>query len=295
MYGVDKKLNLHVLNMLAMSKSRSSSSKSSSSSKASSSKSSSASKASTSKASTSKASPSKASSKATTASTKTTKASPGKTTKSTTKADKGSKNITNDKLRSTLKTVGLPTSGNKQQLLDRLSSVKSQGPTNDTLRTALKNLGLPSSGNKSDLLHRLQGCDGKVPVKRSGVVFRSEYVSLPQRTSKDTLMSKMYKNTMLNTQATLGKNNITVTPRIRNLVWTTYSGSKTKSDCGVCEKVITKSKHHCSHVKSKYDGGDNSVGNLRPLCAKCNLAMGTQHMVKYCKENHPNAPVLATL
>lgn len=67
---------------------------------------------------------------------------------------------------------------------------------------------------------------------------------------------------------------------IKTLVWNKYIGeNKASSQCTCCEVTEIKNTHfHCGHVISESAGGTLEISNLRPICAPCNLSMGTQNM-----------------
>ena len=67
---------------------------------------------------------------------------------------------------------------------------------------------------------------------------------------------------------------------IKTLVWNKYIGeTKASSQCTCCEVTEIKNTHfHCGHVISESAGGTLEISNLRPICAPCNLSMGTQNM-----------------
>ena len=46
--------------------------------------------------------------------------------------------------------------------------------------------------------------------------------------------------------------------------------------CGIHE--IKMNSFHCGHVLAVVNGGKTSVDNLRPICAACNLSMGTENL-----------------
>ena len=59
--------------------------------------------------------------------------------------------------------------------------------------------------------------------------------------------------------------------------------------CGAVPLEMLASGWHVGHVISSHDGGNRDVTNLRPICAGCNLDMGTTNMFSYI-ENKPGAP-----
>ena len=51
--------------------------------------------------------------------------------------------------------------------------------------------------------------------------------------------------------------------------------------CGIHE--IKMNSFHCGHVVALVNGGKSSVDNLRPICAACNLSMGTENLDDFRK------------
>jgi hypothetical protein len=72
--------------------------------------------------------------------------------------------------------------------------------------------------------------------------------------------------------------------KVRDDVWNRYIGDNiAQHRCLCCKQTVIKmTEFHVGHVKSVRDGGDDSVSNLRPICAACNLSMGTQNMIEFC-------------
>jgi hypothetical protein len=78
--------------------------------------------------------------------------------------------------------------------------------------------------------------------------------------------------------------------KVREMVWTTYIGKEEgTSKCACCKKTdIDQMNFHCGHVISANDGGSDKIDNLRPICASCNLSMGTQNMDDFIKKYMSN-------
>lgn len=73
--------------------------------------------------------------------------------------------------------------------------------------------------------------------------------------------------------------------KIRELVWNQWIGHDIASSmCTCCEKTPIKNiEFHCGHVIAEANGGSMQIDNLRPICAGCNLSMGTQDMNDFKK------------
>ena len=77
-------------------------------------------------------------------------------------------------------------------------------------------------------------------------------------------------------------------------VWNKYIGEDTgKTKCLCCKsKDITQLNFHCGHVLAENNGGRLNVDNLRPICASCNLSMGSTHMDEFIKKCGYDKPIL---
>lgn len=66
---------------------------------------------------------------------------------------------------------------------------------------------------------------------------------------------------------------------LRYQVWITYGSAESLfTACYCCEKQIEINAYHCGHVMASAHGGRSKLANLRPVCASCNLSMGTKNM-----------------
>lgn len=72
---------------------------------------------------------------------------------------------------------------------------------------------------------------------------------------------------------------------VKSLVWNRYVGeNRAESQCLCCRSTrIAVTNFHCGHVVAEAKGGDLTVPNLRPICAPCNLSMGTMSMSEFAK------------
>ena len=70
---------------------------------------------------------------------------------------------------------------------------------------------------------------------------------------------------------------------MRDVVWEEYIGDeKLKGLCYVCGKSEIKATNfECAHVISVYNGGEDTLENLRPACSTCNLSMGTEDLEEF--------------
>ena len=79
-----------------------------------------------------------------------------------------------------------------------------------------------------------------------------------------------------------------ITPALRKKVWDKEFKSKLEGNCPIysCNSVLYRdqdSAFHCGHIIPKCRGGEDSLENLRPICANCNARMGCLHWDEYEK------------
>lgn len=72
---------------------------------------------------------------------------------------------------------------------------------------------------------------------------------------------------------------------LKDLCWKKWVGENiSKVKCLCCEdNEIKMSSFHCGHIIAEVNGGKLSIDNLRPICAGCNLSMGSENMVDFKK------------
>lgn len=80
---------------------------------------------------------------------------------------------------------------------------------------------------------------------------------------------------------------VKIKPKTKKAVWENKFGSVNEGICR-CGVVMTKDKHHCSHIIPRSHGGRTDVSNLTPRCKRCNLQMGTRNLHEYDKNVHDN-------
>ncbi len=73
---------------------------------------------------------------------------------------------------------------------------------------------------------------------------------------------------------------------VKTLVWNKWMGEKVaEGGCYACRVTsISMRHHHVGHVVSEKHGGKCTIDNLRPVCANCNLSMGTMNMNEYIEK-----------
>jgi len=70
---------------------------------------------------------------------------------------------------------------------------------------------------------------------------------------------------------------------VKKAVWDKWVGKNIGSTKCLCCKhqEIRQIEFHCGHIISEKKGGETKVSNLRPICAQCNLSMGTMDMREF--------------
>ena len=74
----------------------------------------------------------------------------------------------------------------------------------------------------------------------------------------------------------------TIPKAIREQTWIQNFGHIFEHKCYIdwCENVITVFDFHVGHDKPESKGGELSVSNLKPICARCNLSMSNNYTIK---------------
>ena len=112
--------------------------------------------------------------------------------------------------------------------------------------------------------------------------------SIPKKNIKKKNKNYIIKNKIHSIPAYKKKQ---IPKALKKLVWDTWVGANIGcTKCLCCNhEEIRQIEFHCGHIKSESSGGETSVENLRPICAQCNLSMGSMDMNefknKYFKES----------
>jgi len=69
---------------------------------------------------------------------------------------------------------------------------------------------------------------------------------------------------------------------LREQVWLTHAGKCFERKCLVpwCKNRMTVFDFHVGHDIPESQGGSTEIKNLRPICARCNLSMGSQYTIR---------------
>jgi hypothetical protein len=77
---------------------------------------------------------------------------------------------------------------------------------------------------------------------------------------------------------------------LREQVWIYYAGRVFESRCLVpwCRNTMNVFDFHVGHDQPESKGGATQLSNLRPICSRCNLSMGSQHSIQsWTALSHP--------
>jgi 5-methylcytosine-specific restriction endonuclease McrA len=79
-----------------------------------------------------------------------------------------------------------------------------------------------------------------------------------------------------------------ISSKLRKQIWEKEFGNKTEGKCPIssCSVILYKeddSAFQCGHVIPKSRGGEDTLDNLRPICANCNARMNCIHWDEYDK------------
>jgi 5-methylcytosine-specific restriction endonuclease McrA len=74
----------------------------------------------------------------------------------------------------------------------------------------------------------------------------------------------------------------TIPKALREQVWITHAGRCFEHKCIVrwCKNIMTVFDFHVGHDIPESRGGATEIANLRPICARCNLSMGSQYTIQ---------------
>lgn len=72
---------------------------------------------------------------------------------------------------------------------------------------------------------------------------------------------------------------------LKKLVWDKNIGKDVgAAKCLCCKhQEIRQIEFHCGHIVAEKNGGETNINNLIPICAQCNLSMGTMNLKEFQK------------
>jgi 5-methylcytosine-specific restriction endonuclease McrA len=98
-------------------------------------------------------------------------------------------------------------------------------------------------------------------------------------------MSKTNKQTTQKKKAVIPK-------ALREQVWIQNIGSHFEHKCLVqwCQNRMNVFDFHVGHNIPESHGGATNINNLKPICARCNLSMGSQYSIEEWSKMGQNLP-----
>jgi 5-methylcytosine-specific restriction endonuclease McrA len=78
------------------------------------------------------------------------------------------------------------------------------------------------------------------------------------------------------------KKKATIPKALREQVWIQNIGNQFEHKCLVdwCQNTMNVFDYHVGHNIPESRGGATNIKNLRPICARCNLSMGSQYSIE---------------
>ena len=116
----------------------------------------------------------------------------------------------------------------------------------------------------------------------------SSYRKMWENTTPNPVRATYYKEclTSLSTIIKTVESNVfeaKISKKLKHEVWIHWFKEAEPALCP-CGTSITEEENHCGHIVARAKGGKTAVENLRPVCATCNLRMGTRNMDVYFAE-----------
>jgi 5-methylcytosine-specific restriction endonuclease McrA len=77
------------------------------------------------------------------------------------------------------------------------------------------------------------------------------------------------------------KKKATIPKALREQVWLKHIGRNYEQKCLVdwCQNTMTVFDFHVGHNIPESLGGETNISNLKPICSRCNLSMGSQYTI----------------
>ena len=128
-----------------------------------------------------------------------------------------------------------------------------------------------------------------ISIKENVTKDKIESVVVPKKSENN--ISKSTSVEINESSLNVGTRNSTkkqsISSKTREKVWEIHIGDSMKGKCYCCDDPIKFSSAgwHCGHILAESKGGNITIDNLRPVCAGCNLSMGTMHMKDFFIQN----------
>jgi 5-methylcytosine-specific restriction endonuclease McrA len=100
--------------------------------------------------------------------------------------------------------------------------------------------------------------------------------------TKKNIVTDSSLNIVIDPSTTKSKKKANIPRALREQVWIKNIGEKFKHKCLVdwCQNHMTVFDFHVGHNIPESQGGATDITNLKPICARCNLSMGSQYSIE---------------
>ena len=92
----------------------------------------------------------------------------------------------------------------------------------------------------------------------------------------------MVKNETIANVSAVKTEKATIPRALREQVWITHVGRVYDHKCVIpwCKNNMTVNDFHVGHDIPESKGGATEIANLKPICSRCNLSMGSQYSIQ---------------
>jgi 5-methylcytosine-specific restriction endonuclease McrA len=99
-------------------------------------------------------------------------------------------------------------------------------------------------------------------------------------------------NKQSNKQSNTQKKKANIPKALREQVWIQNIGNQFEHKCLVdwCQNQMNVFDFHVGHNIPESQGGATNIKNLKPICARCNLSMGSQYSIEEWSKMGQNLP-----
>ena len=69
---------------------------------------------------------------------------------------------------------------------------------------------------------------------------------------------------------------------VREQAWLIHIGPRFQATCTIpwCNNIMSVFDFHAGHDHPDSKGGEATVDNIQPICARCNLSMGNKYTIR---------------
>lgn len=138
---------------------------------------------------------------------------------------------------------------------------------------------------------------GKAYSSRSGLFLHKRQCTQPAEPTQDVLVTNKEEPpepvTPLVAQITQTvvtrktKKKKKIPSGLRKTSWEKHIGKVFEAKCPCCKhNTVTSLDFHCGHIIAEANGGLMILSNLIPICARCNIGMGTQNMAEFARSSY---------